>query len=253
MTERWRHIFYGLVPSWLSSGDGEKVLYSLGRVTDAFIQRARLSLEARFPTRTSPTGLRMLGEERGILQGRDENSKGFARRLIGWRGEHGHLVRGSAFAMLRQIWYYFGGIKTQEVDNRGNVFTVERDGTEYATHGGTWNWDGNADWWRFWLKMVPDVNSAIKAHGPISGKPYGLTLGAGKGKTIGQAGVTYGDARVVSNLFKGSRPWKMGGTKAEWLCLVLGQDEAHAPNGEWANWTYNGQPQRYAGWRYWKL
>ncbi len=141
---RWRHSFYKLVPSWLSSGDGEKVLYTLGRLTDGFIERARQSLTARFPTYTGPTGLALLGDERGIIKGRDEGLDGYARRLRGWRGIRGHQVRGNAYAMLYQIWNYFGGMTVREMDAAGNVFTRTRDGTESATHGGSWNWDSAA-------------------------------------------------------------------------------------------------------------
>jgi hypothetical protein len=488
MAKRWRHVFYSLVPSWLSSGDGEKVLYTLGRVTDAFVERARQSLTARFPTYVGPTGLRMLGEERGIVQGRGEANPGFARRLREWRGERGHLVRGSAYAMLRQIWHYFGGIKAQEIDTGGNVYTVERDGTESATHGGFWNWDeppppvagfddlaltppahdadagtdvgsllfsggigtaqsltltcdgtpgrliflnlstgiGNTmtpqgdgwdlvaenevtsgyvhrvyrkivgpyesftsvevvcvngglgvsnraigravnvpgvyrdgdvivevetassllaapptpalagtifdvlglgffagrtgtysavpgwteigaervaggplgigideqytrvpvggvpsdtlttggmtdprtsmifvsvrhklpqDWFRFWLKLVPSASHGITSWGTwAQDEARGTgTWGDGNNETWGQTGVTPGDARVIENLFKGARPWKMAGTKAEWLIVVLGQDEAHEPDGTWGSWIYEGEPTRYEGWRYWKL
>jgi hypothetical protein len=141
---RWRHSFYKLVPSWLSSGDGEKVLYTLGRLTDGFVDRARRSLTARFPTYSGPTGLAMLGDERGIVKGRNEGLDGYARRLRGWRGIRGHQVRGNPYAMLYQIWNYFGGMTVREMDAAGNVFTTARDGTESVTHGGSWNWDSDA-------------------------------------------------------------------------------------------------------------
>lgn len=478
---RWRHSFYKLVPAWLSSGDGEKVLYTLGRLTDGFIERARQSLTARFPTYSGPTGLAMLGDERGIQRGREEDNAGYARRLRGWRGIRGHKVRGNPYAMLYQIWNYFGGMTVREVDAAGNVFTTARDGTESVTHGGTWNWDapqpdidtpdhdfadgtdtgnilgsgslilhcdgtpgslvflniGTGDgntvtpasikgrgwnlagtsvttggtggpyrqfvywritgpyesftqvevacvatpvggatnrfigravnapgvfasnpivevatavgngtsiatpalaapnldslglafiqgrlttysavsggwteldsertagstgigideqyiqmpkgsavasgtltlgatsavnmifvtvtqkpatpWYRFWLKLVPAPDQGIAAHptfGEVeaTGKTFGDARAAGM--TWGQTGVTAGDAAVVKNLFRGEHPWKMAGTKAEWLVLVLGEDEAHAPDGTWKYWTENGTPTRYAGWRYWKL
>lgn len=250
---RWRHSFYKLVPSWLSSGDGEKVLYTIGRLTDGFIERARQSLTARFPTYVGPDGLALLGDERGIIKGRDENLAGYARRLRGWRGRQGHQVRGNPYAMLRQVWNYFGGMKCQEVDNSGNVFTTLRDGTESATHGGSWSWDEDTSWWRFWLKLVPAPDQGISGWGPLSGMPWGASLQPGRGLTIGQRGVSVGDCRTVRNLFRGDHPWKMAGTKPEWLVLVLGEDEAHAPDGTWRYWTQDGVPQRYAGWRYWRL
>lgn len=250
---RWRHSFYALVPSWLSTGDGEKVLHTLGRVTDGFINRARLSLTARFPTYSGPTGLTMLGEERGIVKGRDESNTGYARRLRGWRGVRGHQVRGNPYAMLYQIWNYFGGMLVREIDSGGNVFTTARDGSESVTHGGVWNWDDAPAWYRFWIKIVPAADQGIAGWGPLSGHPWGASLQPGRGFTIGQKGVTPGDCRVVKNLFRGDHPWHMSGTKPEWAVLVLGEDESPEPDGTWRYWTDNGTPTRAPGWRFWKL
>jgi hypothetical protein len=118
----------------------------------------------------------------------------------------------------------------------------------------------DVDWWHFWLKLVPAADQGIESWGEIrpviAGSPvpvWGGNLQPGRGYTIGQKGVTPGDAAVVKNLFRGARPWKMAGTKAEWLILVLGQDEDHAPNGKWQFWTYGGVPQRQPTWRFWKL
>ncbi len=249
---RWRQAFYKLVPSWLSSGDGEKVLYTLGRLTDGFIERARLSLTARFPTYSGPTGLALLGDERGIIKGRNEDNAGYARRLRGWRGPRGHQVRGSAFAMLYQIWNYFDGMKCQEIDTSGNVYTTARDGTETATHGGTWNWDGDQSWFRFWLRLMPDADQGIHSWGPLTGAWGGKVGGTGRGYTVGQTGVTPGDCATVRNLFRGEHPWKMAGTKPEWLVLAF-DDDPHEPDGTWHNWTYNGEPARDPALRYWKL
>jgi hypothetical protein len=167
---RWRHSFYKLVPSWLSTGDGEKVLHTLGRLTDGYLERVRQSLTARFPSYAGPTGLRLLGAERGIVQGRSEDNAGYARRLQGWRGPRGHLTRGSAYAMLRQIWHYFGGIKVQELDPGGNVYTVLRDGTESATHGGSWDWDAP-----FWPTRVAGVEDDPPAHDADAASDVGDT------------------------------------------------------------------------------
>lgn len=479
---RWRHSFYKLVPSWLSTDDGEKVLYSLGRLTDGFIERARRSLTARFPTYSGPTGLALLGDERGIIKGKGESLVGYARRLRGWRGPNGHQVRGNAFSMLFQIWNYFGGMTAREIDTGGNVYTIDRDGTKSATHGGLWNWDvtttpvatavhdaaagsdvpdllvgpgvsaslvlhcdgspgrliflhigagaldansttvpagdgwqlaatseatvgtsapctsrlywkivgpyesftsvavactnnsaGNMrfigravnvtgdfpaapllevvtatgdgalivtpalagqavpalgllfvqgrlttysaatggwveldaertagatgigideqsvvvpttgqgsgsitlgassavnmiavtiahktpqDWYRFWLKLVPQSDQGVTANmtfgqAQAAGKTFGQAQAADE--TWGQQGITHADTEVVRNLFQGDHPWKLAGTKPEWLVLVLGEDETPVPNGTWHNWTYNGAASRPAAWRFWKL
>lgn len=251
---RWRHSFYKLVPSWLSSGDGEKVLYTLGRLTDGFIERARLSLTARFPTYSSGVGLTMLGDERGIIKGKAENESGYARRLRGWRGDRGHLVRGNPFAMLWQIWNYFGGIVCRELDTGGNVFTIDRAGIASATHGGSWNWDGDSSWFRFWLKLVPDPDQMQSWGTWAQDAARGTgTWADGANETWGQTNVTPGDAKVVADLFQGDHPWKMCGTKPEWLCVVLGGDETPTPDGTWARWTDGTTAHRPVNWRFWRL
>jgi hypothetical protein len=150
---RWRTSFYKLVPSWLSTGDGEKVLFSLGLVADAFIERTRQSLTARFPRWTDTQGvthfggrtaLSMLGSERGIVQGRTEDTDGYTRRLREWRGPRGHLVRGNAYALLRQVWAYFGAMRADTIDANGNRFAVSSAAVESAARGVFWDWDAPA-------------------------------------------------------------------------------------------------------------
>ena len=229
---RWRHAFYKLVPSWLSTGQGELVLYSLGRLTDGFIERARRSLTARFPTYSGPTGLALLGDERGILKGRNESLTGYARRLRGWRGPNGHQVRGTPFAVLFQIWNYFGGLESQSLDNAGNVYTIAADGTRTASHGGSWDWDGDASWWRFWLLLKPP-----------SGMSFSVQTAGGAdvpGAALGMSGMSAGDADTVRRLFTGAHPWKPAGTKAEWLIVDdTGDPVPPTPDGTWGNWSKN--------------
>jgi hypothetical protein len=224
---RWRFSFYKLVPSWLSSGDGERVRYALGRLVDGFIERARRSAEARLPSRSGPTGLALLGAQRGIVQGRSEDPAGYARRLSGWRGIRGHQVRGNPFATAFQIWNYFGGICVKVIDNKGNVYTTALDGTESATHGGSWNWDGGTQWWRFWLRLGPvDPNFIVQTEAAAD-----VPLAS-----VGMSGMNAADAAVMRNLFQGDHPWKMAGTRPEWL-IVATTGVAVVPDGTWSHWS----------------
>ncbi len=233
---RWRHAFYKLVPSWLSTGDGEKVLYALGRLTDGFIERARRSLTARFPTYSGPTGLALLGDERGILKGRNEDNAGYARRLRGWRGPNGHQVRGTPFAVLFQIWNYLGGLECQTLDTAGNVYTIDTAGTRTATHGGSWDWDGDPAWYRFWLRLKPADATFLRLgfHGEVAFTTEELL----PGEAIGLAGMSAGDADTVRRLFTGPHPWKPAGTKAEWMIVADGTVSI-VPDGTWHNWSKN--------------
>lgn len=255
-TKRWRRSFYKLVPSWLSTGDGEKVLYSIGRLTDGFIERARASLTARFPSYSGPTGLALIGKERGIVPGRTEDSAGYARRLIEWRGERGHLVRGSPFALLRQVWAYFGGMRCQTIDYNGNVFEVARDGTETVVHGATWNWSDDTRRPRFWVVIYPEPADGFGAQ-PDFGDPalWGGALGTA-GYTVGQTGATIGDSRMFRGLFDSEHPWNPAGTLPEWLIISL-DGSPPVPDGTWGTWSFNtGAVQvesRNQSMRYWSL
>lgn len=105
MAFRWRTSFYKLLPGWLvSERDGERFQYTVNRVRDAFVERARQALENRFPTRViDERALAYIGRDRLMPRGIDETADKYARRLVGFRGIDGHLTRGNGVTLAMQL------------------------------------------------------------------------------------------------------------------------------------------------------
>jgi hypothetical protein len=171
MAKRFRSVFYKLAPSWLTSGDGERVLYSLGLLLDGFVERARLGLVARWPGYDPPTdALAAMGRDRDIVRGIDEDATAYAARLIPWLDVH--KKDGTAFQLIRDVQAYLGGnIMVRTVDEHCNWFTIDADGVQsYALNQGNWNWDETPTFekrGRFWVIIYPpDQASAPIKPGP---------------------------------------------------------------------------------------
>ncbi len=270
MALNFRSLFKWMVPSWLAGegnstdtapaeiNEGELVLYSLALLADAFAERSEQGLNARFPSRTIGGGANALtGVDRGIYRGRNESEEHYAQRLIRWRYPRGHRTRGSAFALLEQISEYWGGVRCWTVDASGNRFERAADGTETATAGDPWNFDGDligaARWSRFWV--VVDL-STIATEQLDFGDPllWGGSMPS-PGYAIGQQGVTEQDSLAMKRLMR-APAWKPAGTRAEWLIVSLdGTDPA--PDGSWYFWSANvggtQTPTRDPAFRYWSF
>jgi hypothetical protein len=252
----FRSSFKYLVPSWLSSGDGGKVLGSLMLILDIYIQRAQSGLLARFPSYAGPSALDLIGKDRGIPRGRTETAKHYAARLIGWRWPLGHRVRGNAYALLEQVSEYFGGLADWTIDVRGNFYQRSADGsTESYTAGVPWNWDNvpvSPRWGRFWLGIVPQPTVAITSS-PAFGSSALWPGGYGGGAAIGLVGLSPDDADAIRGLFTGAHPWKPAGVRPQWLIVDL-DGVFVSPNGAWDQWSENVAgvqvASRYDGWRY---
>src|SRR6188474_2717293 len=138
--------------------DGEKVLYSLALIKDGFDQIYRDRLTARFPTLAGASAVSLIGADRAIPRGRAETAEHYAERLLAWRTPRGHRVRGNGFALLEQIWEYFGGGFALHTESHNPIqYHRAADGTESTANVGGWDWDSTtigdwADKWaRFWI------------------------------------------------------------------------------------------------------
>jgi hypothetical protein len=251
-----RSIYRFLVPSWLSSGDGGKVLDTLTSQIDDSVDKMRESLVARFPSYAQDDALTLIGRDRGIPRGRSETSEHYAQRLIGWRYPRGHRVRGSAFALLNQVSEYFGGIAAWTIDWKLNRHVRAADGTESFSYGWPWAWDTDtAHKARFWIVIEPPA-SAMQVQ-PGFGDPalWGGAVGT-PGYSIGQLGATPNDRAAIAALFTGDRPWKPAGTRQQWLIVNL-DGSSHTPDPTWVNWSKVvagvRSASRASGWRFWSL
>jgi hypothetical protein len=244
MAKNFRQLFKWLVPSWLSTGDGEKVLHTLAMLKDAHLERVRQGLEARFPSRAHASALLLLGQDRGIPRGRDETNAHYAQRLIRWRWPAGHRVRGNSFALLEQYSEYFGGVDGDVIDVKGNKRERTAEGEISYSYGNAWDWDGEGAspaWARFWV--VLDGTELVEAQDDY-------------GETYGQTGVSAEDVEALRRMMRPPRPWKCAGTRAEWIIVSLDGSDPE-PDGTWLTWSQNvagvQTPTRSSAHRYWSL
>lgn len=259
MATTFRQAVKWLVPSWLNDGDGAAVMWVLAAMKDAFAERVRQSLDARFPSRTTASANALTGADRGIRKGRTETNEHYAQRLIRWRWPRGHRTRGNAFALLEQASEYFGGVPCWTIDVRGNRYDRSAAGVETFSQGNAWNWDNVAAaprWARGWLVLdlselasaQPDFGDADLWGGELGDPDY----------SVGMQGVAANDAMAIRDLVRadGGRPWKPAGVRAEWAIVSLDGTEPE-PDGTWLNWSRDvagvRTPTRDPAFRYFSL
>lgn len=255
-----------LGPRWLTT-DGESGLlgYALDILTDAFAERLRLGLLARFPqqdpdgTPAPPDALAALGRDRRVVRGIGESAESYAERLTHWLDEA--EFRGNPFALLKKIAEYTGpGLRARTVDARGNWFTREADGTLSARlREGNWDWDGkpydgesNLRWSRFWVILYPS---------PL----WSPSRTWGDGSKWGEPRATWGSTMTpgeVATLRSIVSEWMPEGTRCVNIILAFDPDSFDPsaplgdglPDGLWENWSKNvggvQVPARLASARY---
>lgn len=279
MIPRFRRLLK-FAPGFLNNpdGDGERIMFSIGKLCDAFAEKMLRGLEARFPTRTVASANALTAGDRMLLKGRSETNAAFAQRLIEWRNPRGHKVRGNAYEVLLQIWYYWGGIDASTVDSHGNRHTIlatdtpDVDALPDPDVLSTWtetivfpadiicNWDdvsAETHWSRFWIILKPTVAQAI-AEQPDLGDPalWGGALGT-PGYTLGQTNVTSDDVLSMRALFQELK-WNPGHTQPEWLILDIAGTGDPEPESAWKYWSKDDGSgtrirARSTNFRYWSL
>ena len=253
MAFRFRGAYENLLPSWLRTDEGEKVAYSLGLLCDAFAERLRLGLLARFPQFAPPDALGPLGRDRVIRRGINEPDEAYAQRLVRYLDDH--AVQGNPYALMDQLAAYCqASVRIRTVDRRGNWFTRERDGSRSVLlNQANWDWDGGslAQWSRFWVIIYP--TAANEPWGPsVGGSPASWPAGG----TIGTTATPDQVASVRSII----REWQPDGTRCEWIAIAFDDTSfspaAPEPDGHWANFGVDNagayEIARLTSARYWK-
>ncbi len=244
----YREGFYSLLPSWLSTDDGERVAYSLNVLFDWARERVRLGLLARFPDFAPADALGAIGRDRRIVRGIDEPAASYAVRLKRWLDDH--LVRGNPWALLEQLRAYCNApMMVRIVDRRGNWHSIAADGTRSRVlRAGNWDWDGapaSPRWARFWVIIYP-----------VDGAPWPDIAAWGGWSETGTA-----TTEQVASIRQIVREWKPAGTRCEWI--IVSYDEAFEPTsvitepqGRWAGFhdvsSASADPARLDTARYWK-
>lgn len=120
------------MPPWLQRTEGAKLMLSLGDTLDLVAGRAIDAVAARFPSSTSDElTIALLGKERRILRGPQEDVATYAGRMRTWLDDHAR--RGGPRALARQVWGFwrstlnpafeivYPGGRRYSVDTSGNV------------------------------------------------------------------------------------------------------------------------------------
>jgi hypothetical protein len=259
MSKNFRNTISKIAPSWLTTGEGERVLYSLMLVCDAFAERARLGVLARFPERAPEDALGPIGRDRRIIRGINEAAESYAARLVRWLDDW--RTAGNPFALMGQLRAYCNtDLMIRTVDARGNWYTIETDGTpSFSIAQANWHWDDSAStqWSRFWVILYP----------PATLWTEGAGWGDADAPAWGDNDVTWGStatAEQVASIQSIVRAWKPAGTRCVNIIIAFDPasfdptaavDATGMPDGLWKHWSKNVAgvqvPARLSTARYW--
>jgi hypothetical protein len=230
-------------PSWLNDEEGELVGYSLDIVKDAFEERAMLGLLARYPQQgpdgtPGPTdALAAIGRDRRVIKGLDETDANYAIRLRKYLDDR--KTAGNPFTLMQRLAEYMGPLpKIRTVDNAGNWYTREANGTRSALlKQANWVWDDHTRWWsRFWVIIYPNgLWTQVDDWGDA-------------GLQWGEEGHTWGTSATpeqVATVKFLVNDWKPAGTRC--INIIIAFDNASfdptatvdatgMPNGLWERW-----------------
>ncbi len=234
-------------PRWLTDGEGGLVGYALDLVKDAFVERLRLGHLARFPqqdpsgTPAPPDALAAMGRDRRVVRGLNESDTSYAVRLRSWLDDR--RTGGNAFTLMQKLAEYLGPLpKFRTVDNRGNWYTRDPDGTRtLLLNIDNWDWDGEATKWsRFWVIVYPN---GLWTGARQFGDP-GLTIGGLPEETIGSTA----PPNVVQTVKFLVNDWKPAGARCVNIIIAFDEDsldptfgpeDVGMPGGEWGHWSVN--------------
>ncbi len=211
-----------LGPSWLVKDrlpDGtecdSRVLYAVGLLCDALLERLQLGVEAQHPELAPDDALPRIARDRGILRGPDEPRASLEVRLT--RALTDARVKGTAWALHDQIRGFCQpySVRVATVDQRGTWKQTNYDGARSTTRGTAWDWDGATPFedyrGRFWVLVYPRAAEPIFERVKWGARKWGAT-NATWGTTA-----TPAQGRGLMQLLK---TWKPAGTRPLFLIGV---------------------------------
>lgn len=230
-----------MLPAWARTDEAAEasVAEVVAALIDASLVHVRAAVLARFPSRSSESALARTGVDRLILRGRTEAASHYAARLRAWRSPRGHRVRGNAYALLEQIYEYFGAAAPLwGIDVNGNKRRWT--GTAATTYGYPWTWDAvpASQWARQWIVIeAAGYSTATPGTGdaPQPPAPLFAEQTSWSGDCVGMTGCTPADWTAIRSLFAGQHRWLPAGMQGEWIVVML-TDTAPAPDGLWGKW-----------------
>ena len=256
----FRSVLEASTPWWLRAGEGQRVLLSLAVMRDAFTERMRQAVLARFPSHAPFDALPLMGDDRAMPRTLGETESAYRSRLLGWRGEYGHRARGHAAGMLRLMALILGPVLRSPgaylVDRRGNRYllfqgnelvSVEREAVD-------WDWNGTPaapQYARFWF-VIYVTASSWGTFATIQSAWGGNTFRqVGRNKSIGMRDFDPRLGRAIRGILHKPHPWKPAGTRAETIVYVLNGDSSFPePDGTWGRyWQGRDMQYRYGSMR----
>jgi hypothetical protein len=248
-----------IVPPWLADrgpavkNAGFKVLWAIAAVLDALLEGLIQGAQAHLPGLGTPTALNAEGRARGIRRGLGQSDASYAAELVPWLDTLKFV--GHPFAVLRSIRAYLGPVKCRTVDDGGNWYTIEADGTESHLHlPGSWNWGGSG-WARGWLIIYPASWEVWPAFYENDATLYGGNLQGGN-YTVGQQ-VAFDVAEEIRQRVRERKPAHL---RVVEIIIAFDPasfnplDPATCPDGNWLYLTKGSPkvPARFATARYWE-
>lgn len=164
----FRSFLRNLGPGWLvrdrfnALGEAQetdnRVLYSIAAVLDASRERLVRGIKASFPGGgATEDALGYIGRDLMTVRGPAEPRSTYELRLQQaidrWR------YAGTAWSVLDEIIAYCTphAVRVRVVNNHGNYYQIDRDGTRSRSKGLAWNWDDEpTKWSRFWVLIYVD-------------------------------------------------------------------------------------------------
>lgn len=255
---RFRTSFLKLVPSWLSEGEGGDVLWSLGLLMDAWMERLEQGLHARFPSHAPSDALAFIGRDRRIVRGIDESAGSYVGRLLRWLDAWRRA--GSAASVLGQLWGYFNTYRVRMRTVASNATrAVWHTLTENQSTSGDpadlvtksvqtpsdWNWDGlTAYFARFYTIIYPaSVSPAPFALRGTFDNVDALNRTWDEWESLGQMFDTTATASQVAGIQAIANGWKGEHNVSHWMLITFDNTKfqpgvvSGKPDGTWGNWS----------------
>lgn len=151
MSYSFLNMFKAIMPPWLMRTEGLKVIGGIADVIDDHRDRSVAGVKLRFPGLYTNEGIDKISRERGLRRGPNESASVFAERLQRWWIDH--RTRGSAYALLEQIYAYLDGTNDPpfEVISYNGLRHIIDTNQDITRDSISWGTDGSGDWSQVWV------------------------------------------------------------------------------------------------------
>jgi hypothetical protein len=224
-----------VAPPFLQGPNGTAFLTAIGQSLDTLQVRSAQAAYIHMPGLGDPSGLPLIGLDRGMLQGPGETVPAFILRL---RAAYDTWQRaGNDWTVLQEVLAQILPLTPPAlIVSNSSTWSYYPAGASTAVPPlsfralvPNWNWDGNVEplgsngvpWWRMWLVLFSYAPNAWATPAPVLGS--GRILGANPGTTsigFGNIGAAFWvTLRQIIRTFKAQQAW------CRWIVVCF--DSAH--------------------------